>query len=351
MAMSSVTKRLAFWSVLTLGPVVALELGLRLLDAARGVDSRARVSWYWGFRQDRLLGFRARPNLALRFKGGNLLDTNADGFRDIEVPVQPPAARTLIACLGESSTWGTGCSSRLTTWPRHFEQELQRRTGDSTIRTLNAGMPGFTTVENTQLLEHCVLKYRPAIVLYMGFRNDYTVYGTSLDPRVDLHLYPRTLAPLPSTLPYELLMRSALVSFIASRTAMRLPLDDQGARPAIGTGELLPRAESTFRDQIAVMKTLCARHGIKLLWIDQAIDYGRVTTVARNNLERLRSVLHDELDQQGIPLIACHSMYDRGKAPMLDDVHFDDAGNAQLAQIIAPQVEKYLNTPAVSHRN
>ena len=168
--------------------LVTAEVGLRLYDWGRGADAHARASWYWGFVQDRFLGYRPRPNLLIvRVGGRNRIDTNAQGFRDADLPIQSTGQRRLILCVGESSTWGTGSSSRLTTWPHQLHEILNQK--DSRYVVFNAGMPGYTVVENLQLLNLRLLKYRPEAVVYMGFRNDIEYYMRSLDQETDLNLF------------------------------------------------------------------------------------------------------------------------------------------------------------------
>lgn len=319
------------------------EVSLRLYDWSRGADSHARASWYWGFVQDRLLGYRPRPDIAITLAGGrNRLDTNAQGFRDAEMAIQPTGERRLILCMGESSTWGTGSSNRLTTWPHRLHEILRQE--DLRYVAFNAGMPGYTVVENVQLLNLRLLKYKPEAVVYMGFRNDLEFYMRSLDQETDLNFYSRRLAPLPPSAVNNLLMRSSLLAMAASRLGSFVTLDKQTPRgePA-PTQHLTARGIETFRDQIALMKNLCDRHGIKLLWVDQPIDYGTRDDVNRGILKLARAVLHEELSNNRIPLLQAQSIYDFTTFPLIYDVHYTDEGNKHLASIIAPQILKDLN--------
>lgn len=323
--------------------LISVEAGLRVYDWSRGASAEARAYWYWGFVQDRLTGYRARPNLNLVMAGGrSRLDTNSQGFRDQELAVDSVQPRRLILCLGESSTWGTGSSSRLTTWP-HQLHELLRQEDPSAV-VFNAGMPGYTVVENLQLLNHRLLKYRPEAVLYMGIRNDVEFYMRSLSADTDLNLYARKLAPLPSSFLNNLVLKSSLGAMIASRLGDTVQFDRQtpAGEPQQGKG-LTPRGVEAFRDQIALMKTLCDRHGVKLLWVDQPVDAAR-STIA-DSLKTARGILREELSQEGIPLLQAQTLYDFRKYPLVDDVHFDDAGSRYLASLLAPQLLAEINRP------
>jgi lysophospholipase L1-like esterase len=273
------------------------------------------------------------------------LDTNAEGFRDFDLPLHASAPRRLIICMGESSTWGIGSSSRLTTWPHQLHQILTQQDGQFVV--FNAGMPGYTIVENLQLLNLRLLKYRPEAVVYMGFRNDVVFYMRALSESTDLNFYPRRLAPIPATAINNLFMRSSLIAAVVSRVGAIVPLDKQNAPGEAEGTDLTERGKQTFLDQIALMKDLCDRHNVKLLWIDQPINYatGSAGPGYRAAAESARSLLHDELAKERIPLLQARTLYDYRQQPMIDDAHFTDAGNRHLASLLAPQIVAELNQP------
>jgi lysophospholipase L1-like esterase len=331
-------KLLAFSLIAILLVLAGAELGLRLFDWARGAAADARTAWYWSYTQDRYLGFRALPNRNIVLAGGNRLDTNSEGFRDQEFDPRQLVGKRVIFSVGESSTWGTGGTTRNTTWPHQLSGLLSTR--DPRIVVLNAGMPGYTMVENLQLVNLRLLKYHPEAILYMGFRNDVEFYAASLSERVDLNFYPRRLASIPPTWFNQLWMRSALIGLAVSRLGTIINLDGQGVSIPAAELRLTARGEQTMRDQIALMQALCARHEIKLLWVDQPIDYSRTGNV--DALKEGRAVLHQELKRDAIPLLKAHTLYDHAQYPMIDDVHFTDAGNRHLAEILAPQAASHL---------
>lgn len=321
--------------VAALFPLVLAEGGLRVFDALRGGSARARTAWFWGYTQDRFMSFRARPDLDIVFTGGKThLDTNSDGFREREFDMPSTRGKRLIFCVGESGTWGTGSTSRDTTWPHRLHEELQKY--DPHFLVLNAGMPGYTTVENLQLVQLRLLTYQPEAIIYMGFRNDAEFYARSLTDAVDLDYYPRPLASIPSTWFDRLWMRSSLLGLIVTRLASVISLDHQGKEiPAQGE-HLTARGEQTLRDHVALLEELTARHGTKLLWVDQPIDYSRVRLPEA--LKEARASLHAELFAHAIPLLRANEIYPFDEVPMIDEVHFTDTGNRRLAELLAPQV-------------
>lgn len=339
------TRQFVFAVLGMLLPLAAMEAGIRLYDLARGASVQARTSWYWGYTQDRFLGYRARSNVDIVYAGGNNhLDTNSEGFRDREFDLVALAGKRVIICVGESSTWGTGSTSRDTTWPAVLGQLLAEK--DPRFVVLNAGMPGYSTVENVQLLNLRLLKYHPEAILYMGFRNDVVGYALSLSPQTDLNFYPRSLASVPSDWFTRLWMHSSLVGLLVTRLGEVVPLDGQGVAIPPPGKRITARGAETLRDQIALMHTLTSRHGVQLLWVDQPVNYAAM--VDSSAMEAARTIVHGQLEEYGIPLLNAHSLYRFGEFPMLDDVHFSDAGNRHLAGLLAPQILERLDSGPAS---
>lgn len=335
-------RRFVFAIVAILLPLIALETGIRLYDLARGASTDARTSWYWGFTQDRLLGYRARPDVDITYAGGtNHLDTNSQGFRDREFDPETLVGKRVVIVLGESSTWGTGSTSRDTTWPRQLDRLLAAR--DPRFVVLNAGMPGYTLVENVQLLNLRLLKYHPEAVVYMGLRNDVEFYARSLTEDLDLNFYPRQAATLAPTWLNSLVLRSALLGLLVTKVGVIFSLDAQGVNLPQAGEHLTPRGAQTVRDQIALMSDLTTRHGARLFWVDQPIDYSKTTQGLA--LEEARAVVRDEVAKNAIPLLDAHGTYSFKEFPTLDDVHLTDGGNRHLAGIVAPQLLRLLDPP------
>lgn len=341
-------RKLLFGLVTFLFFLALAEVALRVFDLTRGASVHARASWFWGFEQDRLLDIRAKPNVNITYPGGvQKMDTNAEGFRDVDIPIEPQRERRLIICIGESSTWGTQCSDHTHTYPRLLQEELKQAFPEESFVVMNAGFPAYTLVHNVQLLQLRLLKYKPEAILCMGLHNDCDFYATSLENEGDYNRYPRRLANLPDTWVNRVLMQSSLFSFLAHRVSSRSGhlLDYQAIVPQ-DAGMVTSRGETLFRDQIALMKLLCQRHAIKLIWVDQVIDPSKVTEERLKMYESVRAILHDELRRQDIPLLQANDRYDHAAVPMADEVHFTDLGNAQLAKLLAPQLANLLQTRA-----
>ena len=105
-----------------------------------------------------------RP-LARRFHHGPL------GFRAPEVARSRRVGTRRIACVGGSSTYGTGPSSDEATWPAQLGARLAEGPGGA-AEVLNAGVPAWTSFECLTSLAFRVLPMKPDLVLFYLATND-----------------------------------------------------------------------------------------------------------------------------------------------------------------------------------
>jgi len=81
--------------------------------------------------------------------------------------------RTLtIVAFGSSSTFGTGASDSSLSFPSQFHRELQSVFPRSTIRLINAGVPGNNSLDLDARLERDVLAHGPNLVILQTGTND-----------------------------------------------------------------------------------------------------------------------------------------------------------------------------------
>lgn len=211
----SIIRRITFGVVAV---VLLLEIGLRIFDAARDRSSNARTSWFWLFEPDSYLGHRGRADVEVRY-GSGVVRHNADGFRDARElrDIAAIPEHRLVVCVGDSSTYGTDAPDVARTYPARLEALLRETTHDDRWFVYNAGVPGYTSREATQLLALKILNQRPAAVLMMSLYEDAQFVATRLNEATDYAELPRALLPEPSTWMNALCMRSALYGWFASR--------------------------------------------------------------------------------------------------------------------------------------
>jgi lysophospholipase L1-like esterase len=96
---------------------------------------------------------------------------NSDGLRGPEIgPKQRGEYRVLS--LGESTTFAAQMAYEQT-YSAVLEEMLNEGPGDTPVRVLNAGVPGYTLFQGVQYLKHRSLQFEPDLVLlYFGY-NDY----------------------------------------------------------------------------------------------------------------------------------------------------------------------------------
>ncbi len=83
----------------------------------------------------------------------------------------------VVLCVGDSHTYGTGASSRSSSYPSVLQEILNRQTspGDSQWRVINAGWPGATSGATLQRLSGRLKEHDPDYVcLLVGFNNSWS---------------------------------------------------------------------------------------------------------------------------------------------------------------------------------
>jgi len=159
--------------------LVAAEIAVRAFDPL-GISNYEETSRLWlTYVPDPLLVFRLPAHEQGTYQGV-MVSTNALGFRDRELePKQDGELRILL--LGDSITFGYGVTAE-ETYGRKLESILSSRLGRR-VRTVNAGIGGFNTVQEYALLEHDVSAIDPDIVALMYLPNDIDSNGPPFDPR------------------------------------------------------------------------------------------------------------------------------------------------------------------------
>jgi len=127
---------------------------------------RARLGDFERFRAHRHLGFALVPGYR---NGANR--HNALGFRGEEVTIEKPAGVMRIACCGGSTTYGEGTKGNLqVSMPFLLQQSL--RADDRAVEVINAGCPGWTTLETLINFETHLLELQPDwVVVYHGIND------------------------------------------------------------------------------------------------------------------------------------------------------------------------------------
>lgn len=102
--------------------------------------------------------------------GPTTISVNEHGFRGPEITVPKPEGVYRIFAIGESSTFGwKGVASHEEAWPALLEKKLGVLYPLRTIEVINAGVPGYTSVEQRVNFMLRISRLQPdAIVIYHG---------------------------------------------------------------------------------------------------------------------------------------------------------------------------------------
>jgi len=97
---------------------------------------------------------------------------NSLGYRGAEVATEKRAGCLRVVCMGESTTYCTGIKDDRATYPARLEAHLRALMPGRDIEVVNAGVGGYTSIEN---LLHChfrIAPLSPDLVVYYYTHND-----------------------------------------------------------------------------------------------------------------------------------------------------------------------------------
>lgn len=97
---------------------------------------------------------------------------NSLGFRGADIAVPKPAGRLRVVCMGESTTYCTGIADDAATYPARLQAHLAGAAPELDIEVMNAGVGGYTSIEN---LLHCLFRVAPLepdVIVYYYTHND-----------------------------------------------------------------------------------------------------------------------------------------------------------------------------------
>jgi lysophospholipase L1-like esterase len=171
---------------------VAGEIAGRLLERYAGYLPKRRVDWF--IAPNAFLRVALVPGA--RFRSGRYeIDVNSLGFRGEEISATKPAGTFRIFAIGESTTFGwKGARTHREAWPALLESKLRAAYPKRNIEVVNAGVPGWTSVQQRVNFMLRISKLEPdGILIYHG-NNDLQL---SWIPDVETKLI-YGLSPMPS---------------------------------------------------------------------------------------------------------------------------------------------------------
>lgn len=151
------------------GIAVALCISEMILQSFNAKQHKS--SWFAldKIMYDPELFWKFRPG----FKGPSVqsgdISINSDGFRARPLISRPDL---LIFCLGDSCTFGIGIPAEENTYPAILERMLSQAMSPKTVRVINAGCPGYSSLQGLRLASRIVDRFKPDVVTIFFGWND-----------------------------------------------------------------------------------------------------------------------------------------------------------------------------------
>lgn len=226
-------------------PELVVRLGEPPLQAFRAIHFAGDLNSPRLFVTDPWLHWKLRPEVRLEFLG-QTVETDADGFRNWPAAAE---AEKSVVCLGDSTVFGWGVAQE-EAFPRRLEEVLP----DGAWRVINAGVPGYSSLQVRLQAERWIPRWKPEVVVICVGNNEAWPVAVS-DQR--LHDKRRVKATLVSILSQsrffvwatERLRREEPQAFIATS------LENTEPRVALSESE----------DNLGEVIRLARRHGARVI--------------------------------------------------------------------------------------
>lgn len=291
-----------------------------------------------------LAGLRLfRPNARI---GGSeqSIQTNSQGLRSPEIPFDKPAGSVRIAVLGASTVMGAYARSNVLTFPAQLEARLRQAHPGRRVDVINAGYAGLALQDQAQLYRKLVQRYRPdTVIVYAGI-NDFAAYcqrpaGPGAPRRRGL----TEIKLPPQWLSVELLVKNTI--------ALREPIVPSARR--VDARQL---SLARYTQDLEALFSAVRRSGARLLMATNARSYQRTQPAAEQArlaktarfynpcfdidglhtlYERHNDLIMQRAQAQGVAVARLHELVPGGAAYFADASHFNQAGDAWVAQVLA----------------
>ena len=295
------------------------------------------------------------------------------GFRSPEVPPSRQEGTLRIACVGGSSTYGTGPSSDDTTWPAQLGAQLAA-SPEASIEVLNAGVPAWTSFECLTGLAFRVLPMAPDVVLFYLATNDAesALWPGPVADNVHYRQVWPTFRPSPLEPALErsilyLAWRRYATDYLSQRADLgyqskRLPAGPEGERLAQfrapeREGPLPEQGFDNFRRNLVSMVALTRAHGAQPVLLTQAIWSEDPTSDSLLDGElrlrahrRMTGIVREVAAESEVPLIETAEHLEAAartedeatgaQSVFSANVHLTDQGAQRLAAFVAAELSR-----------
>lgn len=311
--------------------VLTIDLGARLFFP-RNVKAVFNDPQIWVRKRpfvvaDRDRGFALKPGY-----GEGEYHVDSAGFRGPELPADVHA-RTLVLCLGESSTfgWMVGESE---TYPARLQGILDAKPLARPACVVNAGVPSYTSAQVLAYARQLLLKYKPDVAIVSVLWND-VLYSC-----VDNWMPDYLLTQQPAVWRQFLLRWSGVYRARVIQKPSALPRSD------FENG----KAREFYTRNLDEIVQVCKRAGVRVVLLRPSVDEGHIptdgmkiwhSTVPKYRFAGLLRDYEAAMDgvarRNGVPVLQHRLAAARPEqsALFLDPVHLTGAGNEILAEDLA----------------
>jgi lysophospholipase L1-like esterase len=140
------------------------------------------AEWMRYFEEARYVRYKMKPNISVQAvntvnrieleKGKKvLLESNSDGYRTADIPVEKPEGVYRVAVLGDSTAFGWGVEPGAR-YSQILEDKLNALGTDTKFEVMNFGIPGYTSYHGRAVFDHYAIKYSPDMVIFTFGAND-----------------------------------------------------------------------------------------------------------------------------------------------------------------------------------
>ena len=287
-------------------------------------------------------------------------DTNSLGFRGPEFAIEREPGVARVVCLGASTTYGLYVGTDQA-YPARLEKLLTFE--GIPCQVINAGVPGYISIDLLLTLQFRVLPLEPDVVIVYEGRNE--LFPQSFNNFLpDYSHFRKADYSIRSTnyLNKYLFGLSHLYFVLATYHGDRFGFDSREENPAYGqiryenqptSEELIAnlndcRRSETYRNTLRSIAAICKVHSIKLVLGTMAFQVERLATgvlvddpaihpALEHQLEQNNQIVREIAREQGATLVETEVLV---KEPWLfhDDCHLNKEGHARRAELLLPAI-------------
>ena len=329
--------------------LVVIELALALLapdlyQRNQFFPSNRDIDFPEVYDRDARLMWRFHPGITTTSRVFSDLDysINSLGMRGPDVSDKSDTYR--IIALGNSCTFGWGVTYE-DTWVHRLQLLLNEQLPNRTVELINAGVPGYSSLQGKRYLSDDLVALRPDMVLVMFGHNDHFPAGRGISDSAQelsnsLLIESQNLL---SKLRLYRLLRKGLLQLTSDTTQARL--DDIGSAKRVSRPEFF----SNVREIVRSARNAGAQPILLIPPVASLENYYEGTV---SNFHHLHELYQKEMirasQYEEAPTVDLQAAFDHYRT-LFDDVnndpiHFNQQGHEVAAQAIAEAIAPLIAT-------